>query len=457
MMPAEMWKFIPGWERLGVNGDVLIFALAAGSAAGILSGIAPALFASRTHLEDALKDGGRGSSGGARRHRVRNVFVTAQIVPAMVLLVGAVMMVKGLRLVTEPAPNLDPAHALTMRITLPPAQYPDAARQRIFAQRVLDGVTAVAGVETPALIRNLPYSNRHASSSILVAGRESDRESVDAAYQWISSRYFEAMRLPILTGRAFGSGDDENGAPTAIVSESFARREFPNGDAIGRQLREGPAQSATPWMTIVGVAGNLRTDPFQFGFEETVYRPFRQVPVDSFSVLLRIPVPGSLAAPAAAAIHAVDAELPVYDVMSLEKVFSLQVSPVRLIASLLGSFGVLALILSSVGVYSIMAHSVSERKREIGVRVAMGAERSQVVWMFVRQSLWLAGIGMVIGAPAAYGFARLLQAVFYGVIAADGMVFTMAACAIVSAAVLASYSAARRAAGIDPVATLREE
>jgi ABC-type antimicrobial peptide transport system permease subunit len=210
-------------------------------------------------------------------------------------------------------------------------------------------------------------------------------------------------------------------------------------------------------MTIVGVAGNLRTDPFQFGFEETVYRPFRQVPVDSFSVLLRIPVPGSLAAPAAAAIHAVDAELPVYDVMSLEKVFSLQVSPVRLIASLLGSFGVLALILSSVGVYSIMAHSVSERKREIGVRVAMGAERSQVVWMFVRQSLWLAGIGMVIGAPAAYGFARLLQAVFYGVIAADGMVFTMAACAIVSAAVLASYSAARRAAGIDPVATLREE
>jgi len=457
MMPPEMWKYIPGWERMGLNGRVLLFTLAAGTAAGIVSGIAPALFASRTQLEDTLKEGGRGSVGGARRHRVRNMFVAAQIVLAMVLLVGAVMMVKGLRLVTEPAPNLEAAHALTMRITLPEAQYADAARQRNFAQRALDGVIAVPGVQAAALIRNLPYSSVHVSSSVLVAGRESDRESVDAADQTISARYFEAMRLPILAGRAFRDADDENGAPVAIVSESFARREFPNGDAIGRRIREGPADASNPWMTIVGVAGDLRTNPFAFGFEETVYRPFRQVPVDSFSVLLRTVDPGTVAAPASAAIHAVDAELPVYDVMSLEKVFGLQVSPVRMIASLMGSFGVLALILSSVGVYSIMAHSVSERKREIGVRMAMGAERSQVVWMFIRQSLWVAGIGMAIGAPAAYGLARLMERLLFGVHASDAAVFAMAVLVITSSAALASWSAARRAAGIDPVTTLREE
>jgi putative ABC transport system permease protein len=457
MVPAEMWKYIPGWERLGLNSHVLLFNVAAGMAAGIVSGLAPALFASRTHLEETLREGGRGASSGARRHRTRNIFVAAQIVLAMVLLVGAVMMVKGLRLVTEPAPNLDAAHALAMRITLPQVQYPDGARMRTFAQSVLDRVSAIPGVQVPALVRDLPYTDHHMGLSVLIAGRASDRESVGAEYQTISPRYFQAMHLPILAGRAFGAGDDEKGAQVAIVSESFARRAFPNGDAIGRQVREGPAEATTPWLTIVGVAGNVRNDPFELGFENTVYRPFRQVPVNSFCVLLRTSDPAMLAAPAAAAIHAINAEMPVYDLMSLEKVFHLQVAPVRMIASLMGSFGVLALLLSTVGVYSIMSHSVSERKREIGVRMAMGAEASGVVWMFIRQSLWLAAIGMTIGAPAAYGLARLLQGMFFGVTASDAAVFAMAVSVITSAAVLASYSAARRVASIDPVATLREE
>ncbi len=456
-MPLEMWKFIPGWERLGLNGHVLLFTLAAGMAAGVLSGIAPALFASRTHLEEALKDGGRGSSGGARRRVLRNAFVAVQIVLAMVLLVGAVMMVKGLRLVTEPAPNLDPAHALTFRITLPAAQYPDARRRRIFQQRVLDSLGELPGVQVPALARNLPYSNYHMGQSMLIYGHASDRDSVEVEYDSISPLYFRALRLPVVAGRPFRAGDDENGAGVAIVSASFARREFPNGNAIGGWIREGPAEAPNPWLTIVGVAGDVRNDPFQFGLADVVYRPIRQVPVDAFCVELRTSEPATMAAPARAAIHALDAELPVYDVMTLEKLFGLQVSPVRLIASLMGTFGVLALILASVGVYSVMAHSVSERKREIGVRVALGAETSRVVWMFIRESLWLAAAGMAIGAPAAFGLARLLESMFFGVHATDAAVFALAALVITSAAALASYSAARRAAGIEPLATLREE
>jgi hypothetical protein len=235
------------------------------------------------------------------------------------------------------------------------------------------------------------------------------------------------------------------------------RREFPNEDPLGRQIRFAPAEAGHSWLTIVGVASDIRSDPFDRGFRDTLYRPIRQMPTNQFCVLVRAADAGGMAAPVLTAIHSIDAELPVYNVMTLERVFGLKVSPVRLIASLMGSFGLLALILSSVGVYSIMAHSVSERKREIGVRVAIGAETSTVVWMFIRQSLTLAALGMAIGGPAAFGFAHLLEGLFFGVSASDAAVFTIAVLVITSAAALASYSAARRAAGIDPVATLREE
>jgi putative ABC transport system permease protein len=458
MLPAEMLRFLPGWERLGLNSHVLLYTMAAGVLSGVLAGIVPALFASRTDLDETLKESGRGTSAGARRHRLRNVFVVAQMVLAMVLLVGAEMMVKGLRLVTDPAPNLDAGHALAMRVSLPPAKYPDEARQRIFGQRALDGVSALPGVASAALVRDLPYGNYHSSQTVTIASRAAAGNGVaDAQDETVSPQYFRAMRLPIVAGRAFTAQDDENGTPVAIVNEAFVRRYFPGEDALGQRVKTGPPEAQSPWLTIVGVAGNIRTDPFQQEFEITMYRPIRQAPVDSFCVVLRAANPAGLAAAALASIHAADPELPVYDVMTLEKLFSLQIAPVRLIASLMGSFGVLALILSSVGVYSIMAHAVSERKREIGVRMALGAATSTVVWMFIRQSLKLAAVGMVIGAPAAYGLARLLQGMFFGVSASDAAVFTMAVLVIASAAALATYSAARRAAGIDPVATLREE
>jgi len=374
----------------------------------------------------------------------------------MVLLVGAEMMVKGLTLVTEPAPNLDPAHVLTMRVTLPEAQYPDDVRRRNFQQRVLERVSAIPGVRSAALIRDLPYTDYHWSGSVLIDGQPTDRP-VLIEDETASPRYFATLGLPIVAGRDFNNADIENGRGVAIVSASFARHAFPGQDPLGKRVRFGPAEANHYWMTIVGVAGDVRTDPFDRAARDTLYRPSRQMPVLQFCILLRAADPGRVAAPAVAAIHAVDSELPVYDVMTVEHAFGMKVSPVRVIASLMGSFGLLALLLSTVGVYSIMAHSVSERKREIGVRLAMGAERRQVVWMFLRQSLWLAGAGMLIGAPAAFGLAKLLEGRFFGVHASDAAVFTTAVVVITSSAALASWSAARRAAGIDPVATLREE
>ncbi|MGA2186616.1 MAG: ABC transporter permease [Bryobacteraceae bacterium] len=456
LVPPEMWRYMPGWERLGLNGHVLLFAIVAGALSGIVAGVAPALFASRTHLDEVLKEGGRAASGGARRHRMRNTFVAAQIVLAMVLLVGAEMMVKGLSLVTEPAPNLDAGHALSIFITLPQAKYPDAAHQRIFEQRVLDTVSALSGVSSAALVHPLPYSNSRSSVPVVIAGRPANQPAY-AQNGMASPEYFRAMRLPVLSGRAFTAQDDENGAPVAIVSESFVRHWFPGEDAVGRQIRMGPPESRNPWLTIVGVATNIRNDAFERSFRDLVYQPIRQMPVDPFYILLRTSDPHNVTAPALAAIHAIDAELPAYNVMTMEKLFRLQVAPVRLIASVMASFGVLALILSTVGVYSVMSHAVSERKREIGVRMAMGAETRTLVWMFIRQSLTLAAVGMAIGGPAAFGLARVLEGLFYGVRSSDAAVFTMAVLAIASAAALASYSAARRAAGIDPVATLREE
>jgi putative ABC transport system permease protein len=294
---------------------------------------------------------------------------------------------------------------------------------------------------------------------VAIAGRAAAASQADAFAHaaTVSPQYFRAMRLPVLAGRAFTAGDDENGTQVAMVSESFARHEFAGEDVLGRQIRIGPPEARSPWLTVVGVAGNIRNDPFELGVRDMVYQPIRQAPGESFTVVLRTDDPRGVTAAALGSIHALDPELPAYDVMTMEKLFGMETAPVRLIASLMGSFGVLALILSSVGVYSIMAHAVSERKREIGVRMALGAAASTVVWMFIRQSVTLAAVGMAIGGPAAFGFARLLEGMFFGVSASDGAVFTTAVLAIASAAALASYTAARRAAGIDPVATLREE
>jgi len=456
IVPGEVWRFIPGWERLGINSHALLFTLVVGIGAGMVSGIAPAFFASRTHLEEALREGGRGSSGGARRHRTRNIFVAAQIVLAMVLLVGAEMMVKGLNVVTEPAPGLDAEHVLAMRITLPQTDYSDDTRRRNFEQRVLDAVSTTPGAKDVALVRDLPYTYYHVGGTILIDGRSPDH-GVLVEDESVTPRYFPTLGLHMVTGRAFTDQDIENVRAVAIVSESLAHRAFPNSDALGKQVRFGPPEANHSWLTIVGVASDIRSDPFDRTFRDTLYRPIRQMPTEQFCVLVRGANASGMAGRVVAAIHSIDPGLPVYDVMTLDRVFGMQVAPVRLIASLMGSFGVLALILSTVGVYSIMAHSVSERKREIGVRVAMGAEKRTVVWMFIRQSLALAGLGILVGAPAAFGLARLLEGLFFGVSASDVGVFTMAVLVITSAAGLASFSAARRAAGIDPVATLREE
>jgi len=458
-MPAEVLKFLPGWERLGLNSHVLLFTLAAGALSGVISGFAPAFFASRTHLNETLKEAARGASSGVRRHRTRNAFVVAQIVLALVLLVGAELMVKGLRLVTAPAPNLDPVHALAMRVTLADARYPSPQERWIFQQRVLDRVSTLPGVESAALVRDLPYSGYGGSVNVAIRGQVivPSRPLPPVRDESVSPDYFRTLHLPIAAGRPFTQHDSRNSTPVAIVSQSCARRHFPNENPIGKQLKIGKPDSGNPWLTIVGVAGDIRMDPFEYYYPRILYRPIQQAAPGSFCLLLRTSDPGKLIAASRAEIHAIDPDLPVYDAMSLEKLFGLQLAPVNLIAGLMASFGVLALILSSVGVYSIMVHAVSERRHEIGVRMALGAMTSEVVWLFVRQSLTLAAIGVAIGMPAAFGLARMLEGRFFGVKASDAPTFAIALLIITVAAVAASYSAAQRAARLDPVATLREE
>jgi putative ABC transport system permease protein len=438
---------------------VLLFTLFAGAASGIVSGFAPAFFASRTHLNEALKESGRAASSGVRRHGTRNAFVVAQIVLAIVLLVGAQLMVKGLRLVTEPAPGLDAAHALTMRMTLPNVNYPSAPQRDVFQRRVLAAASALPGVSEAALVHNLPYSNYRGSVTLTIAGQPQSPNgySTGAQDQSASPAYFHALHLPLVSGRSFTEHDAANAPPVAIINQTFARRHFPNESPLGKELKLGKPDSANPWLTIVGVVADIRMDPFETSYPQILYRPIAQAAPFSFCLLLRSAEPRNLTAATRAVVHSVDPSQPVYNEMTLAKVFDVQLSPVNLIAGLMASFGVLALVLSSVGVYSILTHTVAERTHEIGVRMALGAMSSEVVRLFIRQSMILAGAGVVLGLPAAFGLAHLLEHMFFGVTASDPWTFATALLVIAATALIASYSATRRAAQLDPAVTLREE
>jgi putative ABC transport system permease protein len=306
-------------------------------------------------------------------------------------------------------------------------------------------------VRSAAICADLPYTDY--GRGLALANPEGtarhEGRTVNVQEEPVSPDYFRTLGLPILAGRAFTEADDENGQDVAIITERMAQRWFPNRNPIGQRVKVGMPESDGPWLTIVGVARNLRTDPFHPGYGIIVFRPFRQAAPDSFSLLLRSANPSGVAGSAIQAVRALDPAQPVYDAMTLDAQFRIGLAPVRMISSLMAAFGFLALLLAATGVYSVMANAVAERTREIGIRVALGAARTRVVRSLVAESMRTAGLGIALGLPLAWLLAGLLQGMFFGVSASDPAAFTKAVSIVVASALLASFSAARRAAGID--------
>lgn len=432
------------------------FTLLLALATTLLFGLAPAWQASKPDLVQTLKaDAGTGS-GRSRRFNLRHTLVIAQVAISLLLLVGAGLFLRSLLHAQQIKTGFQSANRLTFTVDLTRQGY-DKPRQQEFAHRLIERLSALPGVRVATAANFLPLGVMALGAPIAIEGRNEppDAPPLSATAHVVSERYFETLETPILRGRAFTAQDHANASPVAIISERMARHFWPNEEALGKRLRIGPPD--TPLSEIVGIAEDTLFAP---GEEPrfTTYRPLAQHPSDELTVALHTAnTPQTLIASVRREALALDPNLPLQEIKTLDEVVSLQFWPARMCAALLGGFSLLGLLLAAVGIYGVMSYAVTERTREIGVRMALGAVPRNVLWLMVRQGLWLTLIGSVVGLLLASVATRLLASMLYGVSARDPITFMCVPLVMAVVALLACWIPARRATRVDPMVALRCE
>ncbi len=460
-MPADVARFIGGWYQIRLDPAALAFAAAAAVVAGILAGIVPALQSSKANLNETLKEGGRGTSSGRGRHRMRDALVVAQVALALMLLVAAGLMVKGFRAVLAANENFQSQSVLTMHLHLPDSPaYKDRHARAHFYDRALAQLAAIPGVQTAAAADGIPFGNYQNSMQFSIEGRPApDAASARSALDIItSSNYFETLHLPVLRGRGFTAGDGPDAPGVAIVNQRLVNLYWPHEDPIGRRVKAGADDSQSPWLTIVGVVADVQYQWTDRIPEPVVYRPLEQAPPLSNYFVLR--ARGDLlhlTGAARDAIASVDPDQPIFEIRTMNKVVHDSVIGLAYIAAILAGAGILALVLAAVGVYGVMAYLVGERVHEIGIRMALGATPGNVVGMVLRRGLTMTCIGIAIGLPGSYALANVLASLFYGVRATDSETFFGIPLLLATIAAVACYIPARRATRVDPMIALRYE
>ncbi|HEY7546763.1 MAG TPA: ABC transporter permease, partial [Blastocatellia bacterium] len=365
-IPPDITRFIQGWEQMSINPQVLGFTLAISVGAGMLFGLAPALQVSKTDLNEALKEGGKGASTGGARRRLRSLLVIAEVALALVLLVGAGLMVRGFaRLVDDQKKGFDAESVLSMRTSLTQARYPDLRKAADFYKQVTERLSSMPGVTSASAVSYLPGSGNWDTVDFLIEGRAAPApgESQSANFLIITPDYFQTARIPLLRGRYFSASDGPDSPRVAIISAEFAERYFADEDPMGRRIKVG--SDGNQLATIVGVVGDVRRFMFDQGMTPTIYLPHSQAPQRVMSFMLRAAGdPESLSLAARSEVHSTDADQPVYEIKTVEQVIREQYSGIRLAAMLMAIFGLIALALSAVGVYAVMAYSVQQRTQE---------------------------------------------------------------------------------------------
>lgn len=459
-IPAELRKYSSGWDYLGVNGPVLAFAIAIAIASGILAGLAPALRSTRPNLTEMIKEGSHASSEGAGRHRIRSILLGAEIALTAVLLVGAGLMIRGFNALVRVETPVQPGGLLALRLELDAANHQTPVRVAEFYRQALEAVTGLPGVNDAAVATALPYSRHARFNQFTIQGREDHpARQPYAQLQAVSPGYFRTMHIPLLAGRLLSERDGPGAAPSAVVSEEMARRWWPGESSlVGQQIRLGTRNENGPWVTIVGVVGGVQASVLEREPRPTLYLPYAQFPERGMDIAIRAPGdPLALTAAVRSAIRAVDAEQPVTDVMTLERMRRNEAIGLTYAAALMSIFGVIALLLSCVGIYGTTAYLVSQQTHEIGIRMALGAGAWSVLRMIFRRGSRAALAGLAVGLLLAFVLARLLASIIWGISATDPGAFAVIPAVLTLAVGLAIYIPARRAVKIDPIAALRNE
>jgi putative ABC transport system permease protein len=443
---------VPHVEHARVDATVLLFTTAIMLLTGVLCGLAPALRASRINLQDAIKEGARGSSSGSNK-RLNNTFVVSQLALSLVLLIGAALFVQSFRNLLNVNPGFRAENVLMARLSLPETKYRDKAQVESFYNQVRASVSSVPSVEAVELCQVVPFSGDGQGGPFTVEGFEHEQSKV----AWLRSStpgYFAAMGMPVLKGRAFESSDTEKSQAVAIVDETLARRYSPDGDLVNKRIRIGDG----PWLTIVGVVPNVKNRKLDEEPWPYVYRPYSQWVQRETMLVVRSGIdPVSLAGEIRQQVVKLDPELPLSDVKSIQQAMDRSLITARLTNSLLVGFAATALLLALTGIYGVMSLNVANRRNEFGIRLALGAQATNVLKLILGQGLRLALVGVALGLVAAIAFTRLLQGLLFGISASDPLTFALIAVLLVGVALLACWIPARRAMKVDPLEALRSE
>jgi putative ABC transport system permease protein len=449
-------------QTMGVRMDpsVLLYAAVIIVGVAFAFGLIPALQATRPDLQATLKEGGRSATSGSAQHRLRGALATAETALALVLLVGAGLMLKSLYHLIQVSPGFQPARVLYMEMDLRTDQYSKDPAILNFWQQVLDRVRVIPGVESAALGTVVPLTGNHRRSDITIEGLPTpgpgefphpDRHNVSAAY-------ITTMGIPLLRGRNFSDADNETAPDVALINSTMARRFWTDGDPIGKRFLWGHPGKDEKWITIVGVVADTKLYGLDNPARLEVYSPYRQLPSADMNLVVRSAMdPASLTSAIRASVVAIDKDQPIFDVHTMQQLVDDSISTRRLTLVLLGIFSALALILAAIGIYGVMAFSVALRTQEIGIRMALGAQQKDVLRLILGQGARIAFFGVAVGLVAAAALARLLSSLLFSVSASDPITFAAVSILLVAVALLACYIPARRALRVDPIIALRYE
>ncbi|HEX4438668.1 MAG TPA: ABC transporter permease [Thermoanaerobaculia bacterium] len=450
---------VPRLSEVRLDGGVLAFTAAWTIASVVIFGLAPALAAVRPRTMQALRGHGADAGVSPRRVSTRQALVVGQVALALVLSAGAGLLLRSLARLSAVDPGFRTEGSLTYALTLPASRYPNESARGAFLDRLLERMRALPGSRSAGAVFGLPLTGMSFSSSFRESGAADDGREPSAQLRLASRGYFTTMGIPVVAGRGFTDAD-RPGAPIAIlVSESAAKKFFPRGDAIGKRLRFGARPSETRVEgEVVGVVGDVRDAELGAGPTPEFYGSLEQIPTDEFHVVVRAGVPAeTLAAAARAAVAGLDPELAVTDLSTLDEVVRRSVARPRFLVQLLLVFASLALLLCAIGVYGVTAYGVSRRTREIGIRMALGADRAAIRAMVVREAARLAAAGVALGVAGAFAATRLLRGLLFEIAPGDPVTHATVALLLAAVAFAASALPARRAARMDPLAALRTE
>jgi putative ABC transport system permease protein len=452
---------VPRLGEIAINAPVWIFTFAAAVLSTLIFALIPALQVTRPNVSQSLQEGGGRGAVGPESHRLRGLLVISQVALSLLLLVGAGLLIKSFANLRATKPGFDPSHAVTLHLSLPKVKYPDPNQHREFFEQILPKLATIPGVEAAGGAMPMPFSGNDRGSSFTVAGQPplARGNHPIASHLTITPGYFHAMKTPLLAGRDFNLHDTKDSMLVVIVNEAFVRRFLGGRNPIAQRIVLDQEDNKTTTLEIVGVVASSHHETLAAEAQPEFYIPHTQDPTRRMDIVLRTSAAelSGLQAAFRNVVQAYDKDIYIPALETLEQRIGTTLAQPRFNMMLLGTFAGVAMILAAIGIYGVIAYSVAQRTREIGIRMALGAQRRNMLQMILWQSFSLVGIGLFAGLLGALGLARLMTSLLYGVTAHDLSIYAIVLIVLSSAALLASYFPARRAMQVDPMVALRYE